>query len=264
MNRIVISRKWAALALAPLLFSAGAILRADDALPKAETILDRYIEVTGGAAAYKKHKTEIRTGTMEFAAQGLKGSITIYSAEPDKSYAVTEIEGIGKFEQGTVDGVAWEKNALTGARVKSGTEKAQAMREGTFNGVLNWRKMYTKAETVGVETINGEPCYKVVMTPNEGKPETGYYSRKTGLELKAEVVVDSPQGELTAEVFSSEYKTFDGVLTPSKIVQQAAGQEFVITVQSVKMNEEIPPGRFDLPADVKALVGKPATKPVDK
>ena len=40
-----------------------------EALPKAETILDRYIEVTGGKAAYEKRKNEIETGSTTRATQ---------------------------------------------------------------------------------------------------------------------------------------------------------------------------------------------------
>src|SRR5437763_6729311 len=92
---------------------------ADDALPKAETILDRFIEVTGGKAAYQKRKTEIANGTLEFTAQGLKGTLTRYSADPDKSYSALDIEGVGKIEMGSGGGIAWEKSAILGPRLKS-------------------------------------------------------------------------------------------------------------------------------------------------
>ena len=55
-----------------LLFAAAGVLAAADELPKAETILDKYVEVTGGKAAYAKIHAEITTGSMEFAAMGLK------------------------------------------------------------------------------------------------------------------------------------------------------------------------------------------------
>ena len=41
--------------------------------------------------------------------------------------------------------------------------------------------LYTKVETTGVETVNNQPCYRVVMTPPKGKPETRYFDQKTGL-----------------------------------------------------------------------------------
>jgi hypothetical protein len=229
---------------------------ADDALPKAETILDRFIEVTGGRAAYEKRQSEVMTGHVEMTAQNLKGTLTRYSAPPDKSYTVMELDGVGKIEEGSAGGVAWENNPMTGPRIKSGAEKAQSLREATFNGPLNWQKMYVKAETAGVETIDGEECYKVVLTPAEGKPETTYYQKKSGLVVRTTTVASSPMGEFPVEQDVSDYKNFDGVLLPTKMVQKVAGQEIVFTIDSVKVNEQITADRFNPPAEVKALMEK--------
>src|SRR6185437_1946969 len=106
---------------------------ADEALPPAETVLDHYIEVTGGKAAYEQRKTEIATGTVEIAGQGLKGTLTRYSEAPDKIYVVMQFAGIGKIESGAADGVAWDTNMMTGPHVKTGDEKAQALQEAAFN-----------------------------------------------------------------------------------------------------------------------------------
>jgi hypothetical protein len=231
---------------------------ADEALPKAETILDRFVEVTGGKDAYQKRKNEIATGTVEFVSQGVKGALTHYWAEPDQSYTALEIEGVGKIEMGTSGGVAWEMSAILGPRVLSGEEKAQAVREGTLNGEINWRKLYSKAETAGVETIDGEECYKVVLTPVEGRPETAYYQKKSGLAVKTNTVLVSQMGEIPVEMIVGNYKNFNGILEPAKVTQKAAGQEVTRVIQSVKVNQEMPPGRFDPPAEIKALLGKSA------
>jgi outer membrane lipoprotein-sorting protein len=167
-----------------------------------------------------------------------------------------ELDGVGKIESGTSNGVPWEKSAMMGPRVKSGDEKAQSLRESTFNSALNWRKIYSKAETVGVENVEGQECYKVTLTPAEGKPETNYYSKKTGLHVKSAAIASSPMGEVPVEVIISDYKDFDGILQPTKMIQRVAGQELVITIQSVKTNEEIPADKFDPPADIKALMNK--------
>lgn len=249
---------------AALTLTAGIAVAADEALPKAETILDHYIEVTGGKAMYQKRTSEIATGSVEIPAAGIKGTLTRYAAEPDKSYVVIDLEGVGKIERGVVNGVAWEKSAMQGARILSGDEKTSALREAVFNGSLNWRKLYPKVETAGVASVNGEDCYKVVLTPAEGKPETNYYSKKTGFVVKSEVIVTSPLGEVPAEMIASDYKDFAGILSPSKMVQKAAGQELSFTIDNVKANEAIPPEKFDMPADVKALVDKPAAKPAAK
>src|SRR4051794_13233605 len=156
--------------------ASSLLYAADEALPEAATILDHYVEVTGGKEAYAKHKSEIETGTLEYPAQGLKAKITRYAAEPDRYLASVEITGIGKIDTGVTDGIAWENSVVLGARVKSGEEKALALREASFNAIPNWRKLFPKAVTTGAETVDGVACYKVLLTPAEGRPETRYFS----------------------------------------------------------------------------------------
>ena len=52
------------------------------------------------------------------------------------------------------------------------------------------------------------------------------------------------------------YKDLGGVLVAATTTQKAAGQEFSLTIDSVKVNEEIPDSRFVLPAEIKALTAK--------
>jgi hypothetical protein len=238
-----------ALLVAPALFAA-------DPLPSAESILDRFVEVTGGKQAYQKRKSEISKGTVEYASLGIKGAIVRYAAEPGNYYSTLEIEGLGKVEMGVSGGVAWESSALLGSRIKSGVERAEAIREATLNANLEWRRLYSKVATEGIETIDGEECYKVVMTPPEGRPDIAYFQKKSGLEVKLTTVGTTQMGDVPIELVVAEYKNLGGILTPSKVIQKAGGQEFSITINSVEENPTIPPERFDLPAEVQALAAK--------
>ena len=104
--------------------------------------------------------------------------------------------------------------------------------------------------------MEGENCYKVVMTPAEGNPETMYFEKKSGLMKKTTVIATSQLGDIPAELISSEYREFDGILVPAKMNQKAAGQEFTITIDDVKANQEFPPEQFALPAEIKALLNQ--------
>src|SRR5260370_28749977 len=143
-------------------------------LPKAETILDKYIEVTGGKAAYEKNHSEVTTGKMEFTGKGISGTVMSYRADPDKTYTEVEIAGIGKIREGSDGKVAWSLSAMQGPHLKEGAEKAQALQAGKSNAEVRWREIYKQAETAGVEQVDGKDCYKVVLTPNEGSPVTKY------------------------------------------------------------------------------------------
>ncbi len=225
-------------------------------LPAAATILDRYVQVTGGRAAYEQHTTEVLTGVIEFPAQGLHGKLTRYAMAPDKEYSLVELEALGKMESGVHSGVPWEKSAVLGPRIKAGEEKEQSIREARFNGPIEWRTIYATVETAGVATINGDECYEIILSPAKGNPEHQFYSRKTGLLVRTTMTASSQMGELQVEANVSQYKTFGGILFPTHLEQKAAGQQIIITVESVGVNEAIPAETFEPPPDVAAMIRK--------
>jgi hypothetical protein len=226
------------------------------ALPKAETLLDKYVTVTGGKDAYDKCKNRLMKGTMEIMGAGVKGELAIYQTRPNKLYLEVTLQGLGKIEQGTDGQTAWERSALTGPRILEGEEKAARLREAAFNEEVEWRKLYPKAECVGEEKIEGKPCYKVNLTTPEGSLVSKYLDKDSGLEIKTVATVKTQMGDVPTEVLYSDYKKVDGILMPHKIHQKALAQQIVMTVDKVQHNVEMPPGRFDLPDDVKKLAEK--------
>ncbi|MGA3041503.1 MAG: DUF620 domain-containing protein [Bryobacteraceae bacterium] len=251
MNRFYLGRN---IAIGAAVVLSLTLARAADDLPKAETILDKYIEATGGKAAYEKHHTEIAKATLSMA--GFKGALTSYRAEPDKSLDEIDLGGMGKMRQGSDGKVFWSLSAMTGAHVMEGPEKAQAEFSTRFNAELHWREMFKEVKTVGTDTVDGKDCYKVQMTPAEGSPITQCYDKESGLLVKMTMTQQGPTGELPMESFASDYRKEGDILMPHKIKQSAAGQEMVLTFESVTFNGDIPADKFALPDEIKALVNK--------
>jgi hypothetical protein len=235
---------------------AVALPAAEETAPAAEKILDRYIEVTGGRAAHEKVKSAIVTMTMSMPAQGMKANITSYTITPKKHYVAVEIPGVGLMEEGSDGVVAWSKNAMMGPRLKEGEEKEIAFRSNAMDKEVKWREYYTSAETAGVETADGKTLYKVVMTPKVGSTETRYYDKETGLMVKMAMKQKTPMGEIPSETAFSDYKSFDGILGPTKMAVKAGPQEMQMTIDSIKFNADIPADKFQIPADVQALIDK--------
>jgi zinc protease len=234
---------------------AGALVAADD-LPKGDAILDKYVEATGGKAAYAKLHTLIVNGTTEFKAMGLKGKTTIYSAEPDKNYTEIEFAGIGKMQEGDNGDVAWGFSAMQGPRIKDGPERTEARLHGKFNSELNWRDIFKSAETAGVETIDGKTCYKVLLTPKEGPVMTRWFDKDTGYLVKQAATSTTPMGEIQSETMYSDYRKEGDLVTWHKMDTKVATMEINMTVDSVQLNPEIPKTKFDPPDQVKALIKK--------
>lgn len=247
-----------ALALAlGLTLAAPAASRGQD-LPKADDLLDKYIEVTGGKAAYEKVKNRITKGSLEIAGAGVKGTLTIFQAAPAQMLTRVDFEQLGRTSQGVIDGIAFEQSPITGDRILTGDEKATALRTARFDAEVNWREIYPKVETTGVEEIDGKPAYKVVLTPKEGSPTTNYYDKESGLVVRSDSTIKSPMGEIPIMTYLSDYKKTEGLLMPMKTRQKVLTQEIVITIEDVKQNVEMPKDALTLPEDIKALAAKKA------
>jgi hypothetical protein len=241
-----------------LLAASLPLLGADEPLPSVQTVMDHWITASGGREAWEARHNLVEHATLDFAKQGLKGTLTIYEAAPNKYLGVTELPGVGKISSGSNGEVAWENSALQGPRVKQGAERADAFREGAFNASLNWQKLYVKGETAAVETVEGHSCYKIVLTPKEGNPLVEFYDKTSGLLVKTMTTVNSQMGEIKAEILYEDFQKDGAVWSPHRMINRAAQQEFVIQIQSIETNAELPKDLFDLPAEVKALVNKPA------
>jgi len=233
---------------------AGALSAAE--LPKGEAILDKYVEVTGGKAAYARVHSEVSTGTMEFKSVGLKGRMTAYTAEPGKRYTEMDIEGVGKMSEGTDGDVAWSMSAMQGNHVKEGDERAESLLQAKFNADLNWRDQFKSAETAGIETVDGKECYKVLLVPKSGGTHTRWYDKDSNLLVKMSMTAKTPMGELATESVLSDYRKEGDILMPHKIVSKVATMEIAMIIDSVKLNPEIPKDRFDIPDEIKALLKK--------
>ena len=236
-------------------FVIFALLLAPEELPKGEAILARYVEATGGRAAYQRVHGSISKGTMTLTAQNVKGTMTIYESEPAKQVTIVEFPGIGRMEEGTDGAYAWSNSALEGARLKEGEEKALVMRSANSDAkFLDWKKLFKSLETVSVEEVDGKTCYKVLLTPLTGKPETEYYEKTTGLLVKQMATVIMPMGEVPVSLSIGDYRKEGELLMPHLLKQSVAGQHITIQVESVEFNPAFPPKRFDLPTEVRALL----------
>ena len=244
-----------------LLATTSVVTAQDEQLPKAEDILKKHIDALGGKSALKKVHNRIAKGTFEVPAQGLKGTLITYEAARNKNYTTIDLGGIGQIESGNDGQVHWERTAMTGVRILEGAEKALAVRQSTFNGILYWPKLYKKAETVGEAKVGERSCYKLEMTPNEGNSEMWYIDSESYLQVRTDLVYKGPMGEIPLQIMFEDNKEVDGIVLPHTVRQSMMGMEQVMTIESIKHNVDMPKERFDLPEDVKALLAKKNAEP---
>ncbi len=227
-----------------------------ETLPKGEEILDKYLEATGGKAAHEKCKNRVEKGTVEIVGTDVKGELIVYTATPNKMRSVIKLPGFGQIDEGIADKVAWVIDPKSGPRLKEGEEKASAILRAALDADSDWRKYFKKVESVGEVSIEGKSCYKVVLTTSDDQVKTHYYDKTSYLLTNSEQVEKTANGELSMELYFSEYKKVDGVLLPFKTREKADSMEFVIALDKVEHNVKVPDSRFNLPDAIKKLADK--------
>ncbi len=243
--------------LTTILLCGTAAFAADLKLPKADAVLDRYIEVTGGKANYEKVTTEFATGSVEFVGKNIKGTLTMYRSMPANMKMVMEIAGLGKIEDGVTDGIAWSKSAIQGPRIKDSEEKATALRAASINAEVNWRDHYEKVENEALDLVEGRPVYRIKMTPKEGQVTTRFYAKDSGLLVRTKGKTKSPMGSFDVETTVGDYRKEGGLIVPHQMRQKVAGQELLMVFDNIKFNAPIPEGALVTPEEIKTLAANP-------
>jgi outer membrane lipoprotein-sorting protein len=241
------------LALLWSLSAAQAPAPAAASLPPARQVLERYLEVTGGRAAYEKAKHRTLAGSFELKGMGMKGSLLLQQSAPDKMRTQIDLPGIGTIVKGT-DGVqAWELNAVTGPRLLDGSEKEEALLEAAFDADLHPERTYAKMETVRIEDVDGRPAYVLELTPRSGgAPRLSYYDKESGRLLKFTATATTAMGEVRAESRLEDYRPEGGIVVPHRVTLAAMGMEQVLTFDTLS-TEPVPASVYAMPAEVKAL-----------
>lgn len=229
---------------------------APEPLPKGEAIMDRYVAVTGGREAYESRRTEVRTTTMEVKGRDLRFAVTVYRAQPNKGYSISDIPGLGKVEEGVDGEVAWALTSTRGAAIKQGTERDFALYGAVMNADVRWREFFPTVETAGTENIDGRTCYKLLLTATDGNQHTRYYDKETGFLTKVVLELKTPQGQALIELLLYDYRPAGGLVQSHRGIRILPGQEIESRLEKVETNVEIDPSRFALPEAVKALIGK--------
>ena len=222
-------------------------------LPAGESIMDRFVEATGGVEAYKKLNNVGMKGSVDMTAMGIKGDVTIYSAAPNLNLTEMTIPGLGKMQEGVDGKLAWSYNAMQGPSIKSGAEAEQELNSAHFR-TEEWRTQYSRVETQGLDSVDGEECYRVMLTPKAGPPIFNCYSRNSGLLLKSTITTISEMGTMEVDTILRNYKKVGDFTMPFQLVQGVAGMTVTINFSEITFNADIPMSIFDPPAEVKALI----------
>src|SRR6185436_15887908 len=239
------------------------------AVPEARTVIERFGTVTKLAENLTKTSSRRERLSVEFA--GIEGKIESCSTKADRHRETLDLGGMGKMISGCEGEVAWISGDLTGSRLLAGMDGYQARLESSYDSPLKPAERYESIRTLGQETFEGKPCWKLefVAKPLAGlDPEKTraartsheYYEVSSGLLLGVEGTMDGDFGSGPTKTIYSDYKDFGGVLLAAKRVSHAQGVEMVYVTESLEF-DTVKEEDLALPLDIQRMIEASAAKP---
>jgi hypothetical protein len=234
---------------APPVQSAKSASRPDPAAPTADQIVDKYIEASGGRAAWEKLNSRVSKGTITVAAANVSGPLEIDEKAPNKLLVSVTISG-SVFLQGFDGKVGWSEDPQNGLREQTGAELTEVTREADFYHPLDLRKLYTTLRVAGTGKVGERTAYVLEATPPEGgNPDRIYFDAQTGLPIR--VITQHHNLDGSVEDFQEDfddYRAVDGIKIPFAVEQSDSQLAFSIKLEEVRHNVELKDTEFEKPA----------------
>jgi len=208
----------------------------------AQKVIDQYIDAIGGEKNLKKIKDITVKLSMEM--QGMSMNQVIYKKVPDK-YAMEMSMNGNTIQKIVFDGTSGKTSGMQGNADLTEDQIANLK----YNNIpIIPDRQYSdegyKLELKGMEEVDGQKAYNIMVTTPDGNQQQEYYSLDTGLKLRTVSTMSTPQGEITQTVDYSNYKEVDGVKFPFALKQSVGPRSFDLKVDSITVNSDLPDDTF--------------------
>lgn len=243
--------------LAALVLILPASVHAQDAgkLPTAQEVIEKYVNAIGGKEAFAKRQSVQSKGTLNLPAQGLKGSIEILSARPNKLLINIDLPGIGMSKTGYDGKVGWTSSPIAGPALMEDKQLGEFKEQADFDSDLHDAGRYSSMEVSGPVDFEGKKCYALKLVSKSGRESTEFFDAESGLMLGSESTEASPAGDLKVTTLLSDYEKKGDLLVATKTTQKISGIDMSMEMTEFEF-DKVDPKAFDLPEEIKALVKK--------
>lgn len=209
----------------------------------AQDVLNNYLSAIGGEALDQVKDLKIES-KVEIAGMPMAASGVTLRKRPNLYMNEISVEGMGTVQKQTFDGTTGKVSGMQGNSTLEGEELEQAKLDGIMFIESKYAELGFKTELTAINMIEGEKAYVMEVTKPNGDKQTEYYSVESGLKLKEESSVETPQGALTISQSYSDYKEVSGVKFPGKIVVLQGPQKIVINQENISINNKLKKSDF--------------------
>jgi photosynthetic reaction center cytochrome c subunit len=210
------------------------------AKPAAESLLDKYLAVVGGADAVKKVTSRVEKGSLT-GFRDQTAAIEIFAKAPDKRISVVHMK---EGESVTAyDGKVGWLSVPGRVHMMNGAESAGARLDADMEFATHVKTFYPKWTTMPGEKIDGRETWLVVG--KEGSPPLKlYFDQKSNLLLRMVRYTDSPLGYNPTQIDYADYRDAGGVKIPYRWTISRPGNIFTVQVEQMQQNVPVDDAKF--------------------
>jgi photosynthetic reaction center cytochrome c subunit len=213
--------------------------------PSADQLIEKYVEVAGGAAAIDKVSSRVVKGTISFGEKSLP--IDIYSKEPEKRISFTHMpEGDNVTAFNGKEG--WLGMPGRPAREMHGSDLDGAAIDADLHLPTHLKTMFTELRQEGTEKVGDQETYVVIGRREPKPPVRLYFDQQSGLLLRLIRYGETALGWMPTEIDYSDYRETSGVKIPYRWTLARPGGRFTIQVSDVRQNVPVDDAKFIKPA----------------
>ncbi|HXZ58755.1 MAG TPA: hypothetical protein VEG26_01125 [Steroidobacteraceae bacterium] len=217
--------------------------------------MDAYVAAIGGREVIFKHRSMTIRGEFLASEKGSAFDRRVYYRDGKMLYEIALPSG--QYREGFDGQVAWRVHPRTGPALFQGDVVKSKQRDADMHYPARILDYFHSMEVVDVADFEGHTCFHLRGTNEWGQVNEQFYDTQSGLLIgyRFNSAWRGGPGE-EREVFSG-YKEFGGWLMPTRAEHKSAdGQQVEITTDV--SFDDVPDSVFELPAEVRALVGKTA------
>jgi carboxyl-terminal processing protease len=196
--------------------------------PTVASILDRYLEASGGRSALEKVTNRVGIGTVEMTSIGMTGTVEIVEQSPNRSSVIINAPGLGVMQK-TFDGSrGWLQDPLQGTIRFTGVGLEMIKESAVFNKPVKLKELFPSAVLMGKEKLAGKDVYVVRMGF-----EKWYFDAEGGLLLRK------------GNTYYEDYREVDGIKLPFRLRDEVlAGSGIIYQLAEIKHNVKIDETKF--------------------
>jgi hypothetical protein len=143
--------------------------------------------------------------------------------------------------------VAWAESPSEGLSVKSGIGLTLVKLGSEFNRPLKLKQLFPTLSFKETKKVGDKEAQVIEALSREGPVERWYFDTQTGLLIRQEIEVDTPQGKTITEIYAVDYREADGVKIAFRVRILSPSSRTFIETKEVKHNVPIDDSKFAKP-----------------